>query len=148
MRKKQFDEYFTSPLLDKPPTGPTLPDGDKDSAYPEDEMAARLKAADIALQLGVGTSGGTEIAAHLIRTHLEENPNDAAFKNDFKNAFNAMSRRQLVKLLLLSPFADLEPSVRFFYEHAGLIYFDGERLGADSCEGCQQGDPLGPFLFA
>ena len=29
-----------------------------------------------------------------------------------------------------------------------MIYFDGERLGTDSCEGCQQGDPLGPFLFA
>jgi hypothetical protein len=114
----------------------------------DEGMQARLEAAGIALQLGVGTSGGTEIAAHVIRTHLENNPTDAAFKNDFKNAFNAMSRRKLVELLLLSPFADLEPAVRFFYEHAGLLYFDGERLGADSCEGCQQGDPLGPFLFA
>ena len=148
MRKEQFEEYFTSPQLVEPPTGPTSPDSDEDSTESADEMAARLKAAGIALQLGVGTSGGTEIAAHLIRTHLEDNPNDAAFKNDFKNAFNAMSRRQLVKLLLLSPFADLEPSVRYFYEQAGSIYFDGERLGADSCEGCQQGDPLGPFLFA
>ena len=66
MRKKQFDEYFTSPQLVEPPTGPTSPDGDdEDSTEPVDEMAAQLKAAGIALQLGVGTAGGTEIAAHL-----------------------------------------------------------------------------------
>ena len=101
MRKEKFDTYFTSPLLVEPQTGQTSPDGGEDSADPEDDMASRLWVAGIALQLGVGTSGGTEIAAHLICTHLENHPNDAAFKNDFKNAFNAMSRRQLVRLLLL-----------------------------------------------
>ena len=45
-----------------------------------------------------------------IRTHLELNPTHAAFKNNFSKAFNAMSRRRLVELLLAlrSPFADLE----------------------------------------
>ena len=37
---------------------------------------------------------------------------------------------------------------RLFYEHAGALYFEGERLPADSCEGAQQGDSLGPFIFA
>ena len=47
-----------------------------------------------------------------------------------------------------SPFAHFEPAFRLFYEHAGALYFEGERLPADSCEGAQQGDPLGPFIFA
>ena len=52
--------------------------------------------------------------------------------------------------LLKSPFvralrAGLPP---LLYEHAGALYFEGERLPADSCEGAQQGDPLGPFIFA
>ena len=38
--------------------------------------------------------------------------------------------------------------IRLFYEHAGALYCEGERLPADSCEGAQQGDPLGPFIFA
>ena len=36
--------------------------------------------------------------------------------------------------------------IRLFYEHAGALYCEGERLPADSCEGAQQGDPLGPYL--
>ena len=50
--------------------------------------------------------------------------------------------------MLRSPFAHFEPALRLFYEHAGELYFEGERLPADSCEGAQQGDPLGPFIFA
>ena len=54
----------------------------------------------------------------------------------------------MVEQLLKSPFAHFEPAFRLFYEHAGALYFEGERLPADSCEGAQQGDPLGPFIFA
>ena len=54
----------------------------------------------------------------------------------------------MVERLLKSPFGHFEPAFRLFYEHAGALYFEGERLPADSCEGAQQGDPLGPFIFA
>ena len=101
----------------------------------------------MAVQLGM-SKGGTEIAAKAISTHLELNPTWAAFKNDFSNAFNACARRRMVEQLLKSPFAHFEPAFRLFYEHAGALYFEGERLPADSCEGAQQGDPLGPFIFA
>jgi len=99
------------------------------------------------VQLGM-SKGGTEIAAKAISTHLELNPKWAAFKNDFCNAFNACARRRMVERLLKSPFGHFEPAFRLFYEHAGALYFEGERLPADSCEGAQQGDPLGPFIFA
>ena len=99
------------------------------------------------MQLGM-SKGGTEIAAKAISTHLELNPTWAAFKNDFSNAFNACARRRMVEQLLKSPFGHFEPAFRLFYEHAGALYFEGERLPADSCEGAQQGDPLGPFIFA
>ena len=99
------------------------------------------------MQLGM-SKGGTEIAAKAISTHLELNPKWAAFKNDFCNAFNACARRRMVERLLKSPFGHFEPAFRLFYEHAGALYFEGERLPADSCEGAQQGDPLGPFIFA
>ena len=99
--------------------------------------------------VGLGMSkGGTEIAAKAISTHLELNPKWAAFKNDFSNAFNACARRRMVEQLLKSPFGHFEPAFRLFYEHAGALFFEGERLPADSCEGAQQGDPLGPFIFA
>ena len=54
----------------------------------------------------------------------------------------------MVEQLLKSPFGHFEPAFRLFYEHAGALFFEGERLSADSCEGAQQGDPLGPFIFA
>jgi hypothetical protein len=54
----------------------------------------------------------------------------------------------MVEQLLKSPFGLFEPAFRLFYEHAGALYFEGERLPADSYEGAQQGDPLGPFIFA
>ena len=54
----------------------------------------------------------------------------------------------MVEQLLKSPFGHFEPAFRLFYEHAGALFFEGERLPADSCEGAQQGDPLGPFIFA
>ena len=57
-------------------------------------------------------------------------------------------RERMVERLLKSPFGHFEPAFRLFYEHAGALYFEGERLPADSCEGAQQGDPLGPFIFA
>ena len=90
-------------------------------------------AAGVAVQLGM-SKGGTEIAAKAISTHLELNPKWAAFKNDFSNAFNACARRRLVEQLLKSPFGHFEPAFRLFYEHAGALYFEGERLSADSCD--------------
>ena len=47
-----------------------------------------------------------------------------------------------------SPFAHLEPTVRYYYERAAPLVWEGARLGFDSSEGAQQGDVLGPFLFA
>ena len=94
------------------------------------------------------SKGGTEIAAKAISTHLELNPTWAAFKNDFSNAFNACARRRMVEQLLKSPFGHFEPVFRLFYEHAGALYFEGERLPADSCEGAQQGDPLAHMELA
>ena len=63
----------------------------------------------------------------------KEGYSSAALKNDFSNAFNACARQRMVEQLLKSPFGHFEPAFRLFYEHAGALYFEGERLSADSC---------------
>jgi hypothetical protein len=138
MHKEEFNTFFTAPITAGLPQGsPMLAAGSRPAG-----------ARGVAVQLGVGTRGGTEIAAKTIGAHLELNPTWAAFKNDFSNAFNCCSRRRMVEQLMQSPFAHFEPALRFFYEQAGDLYFEGEQLLEGSCEGAQQGDPLGPFIFA
>jgi len=100
-----------------------------------------------ALQFGF-SSAGTEMAARTISTLLELNPDWAALKNDFSNAFNTVSRRRIVECLMESPFAHLESAVRCMYELPSALYWEGELFRRASETGCVQGCPLSPFLFA
>ena len=148
--KEDFDSFFTAPVGPPPDTtGASSADGATGGTGAGSAAAADSGAHwVVAMQLGVGSRCGTEIAAKAISLHLEQNPGWAAFQHDFSNAFNAVARRRIVERLLLTPFAHLEPAVRFFFEHTGKLFWEGERLSADSCEGAQQGDPLGSFLIA
>ena len=50
------------------------------------------------IQLGVGTPGGCEAAAHAARRFLETMPNDnVVVKLDFSNAFNCLHRSDVLK---------------------------------------------------
>ena len=96
-------------------------------------------------QLGVGMAGGCEAAIHAARRFLCEAPSDYVLaKLDFSNAFNCLHRDTM-----LSAVADQLPKIYRFchlaYSVATSLVF-GE-FEIESCEGAQQGDPLGPLLF-
>lgn len=97
-------------------------------------------------QLGVGVKGGVEAAIHSVRCLIEGLPDSWSFlKIDFKNAFNTLRRDSLLETVKLQC-----PDI-FNYCHTayGLVTSLGYQDHIiDSCEGVQQGDPLGPLLFA
>ena len=98
------------------------------------------------LQLGVGARGGVEAAVHSVRGVVENLPNNWSFlKIDFKNAFNNLRRDSLLEAVKQHC-----PSI---FNYCLLAYGQTTELGyqdhvIESCEGVQQGDPLGPLLFA
>ena len=88
-----------------------------------------------------------------VRTHLGLNPGHAVASDDKKNGFNTMWRRAIFRGLRRW-FPELIPTVRLWYARRGCLFTFGS-LATDcdgrvyySEEGCAQGDPLGPFLWA
>ena len=66
-------------------------------------------------------------------------------KVDFQNAFNTLSRQAIVDAVA-TQFPSLSRWVTWCYAEESDLYFGKTRLG--SAAGVQQGDPLGPLLFA
>ena len=100
------------------------------------------------LQLGVACRAGAEKVAHALRGCIEEHWMDEDFvvlKVDMRNAFNIVSR-QAVLDQCATFFPELLPWVSWCYGTHPLLWHP---LGQISSEpGVQQGDPLGPLLFA
>ena len=67
------------------------------------------------------------------------------FKPDFSNAFNIL-RREAVLEDVRSHFPELEHWVRWTYCDHSNLRFGRHKLSSQV--GMQQGNPLGPFLFA
>lgn len=101
-------------------------------------------------QLGVGAKAGTERIAHLVRLIVKANEESNDFvilKVDAKNAFNLMSRASiLLELEEEKNFPELSAWVKWTYENPSILWYADEMLSSD--DGVQQGDPLGPLLFA
>jgi hypothetical protein len=98
------------------------------------------------IQLGVGTPGGCEAAVHAARRYAESMPaGHCIVKLDFANAFNSLHRDAMLQgveqrmpgIYKFCHLAYSRPSVLQYV--AGLVIL--------SCEGPQQGDPLGGSLF-
>ena len=99
------------------------------------------------IQLGYGTPGGCETAAHATRRFLgnsvDGNP-CLVMKIDYKNAFNSIHRDVLLKVVR-DLFPEIYPFVWQCYSSPSTLFF-GEFV-LQSATGVQQGDPLGPALF-
>ena len=100
-------------------------------------------------QLGVGSHGGAEAivrAASMIVAGKGHDPDTALMKIDFRNAFNLLSRNVFLKELD-DEIPELAHWARWCYKSPSHLWFqDGSPL--ESSEGVQQGDPIGPLLFA
>lgn len=96
-------------------------------------------------QLGFGISKGAEAAAHAARIYLQHLPPESLLlKLDIKNAFNSL-RRDKMFLAVKEHAPELLPLVLSAYSSPSSL-FCGDSV-INSCEGVQQGDPLGPLLF-
>jgi len=118
-----------------------------------EEAAERAESCNVPLQVGVGLAGGAEVAIQLLREHLRRHPSHAIASDDKRNGFNCISRKAIFSGLRRW-FPDLIPTVALWYsKRRRLFLFNDEARDSsgdifDSAEGCAQGDPLGPFLFA
>ena len=100
------------------------------------------------LQVGVGVKGGSDATVHTFRRLYQDNKsrNDVAIlKLDFANAFNSVSRAPMLQAVA-DHIPDLLPWVSFCYSSAPMLFAGDKILFSET--GVQQGDPLGPFLFA
>jgi hypothetical protein len=98
-------------------------------------------------QFGVAVPSGLEGIVHTFRRLTADDCDERiVVKVDFTNAFNSMERAVFIAavdhhLPVLAPF------VRAAYSSPSTLYF-GDRATVPSAGGAQQGDPLGPALFA
>ena len=98
------------------------------------------------LQLGVGVKGGCEAAVHATRRLITDLPDGwAATKLDYSNAFNTLRRDRMLQTVEASV-PELLPFCLLAYQNPSLLAYGNRSVL--SCEGVQQGDPLGPLLFS
>ncbi|GKE83498.1 auxilin-like protein, partial [Tanacetum coccineum] len=99
-------------------------------------------------QFGVGVPGGCEAVLHSMNRLIEAKGDEVGLSMllvDFKNAFNLVDMSVLLhETRARCP--SIAPWVEFCYSQPARLYYDDIILW--SCQGVQQGDPLGPLLFA
>ena len=99
-------------------------------------------------QFGVACKAGVEKIVHSLRRCIDENwlsGDFVVFKVDMSNAFNMVSR-QAVLDECATFFPELLPWVSWCYGSHTLLWHPMGQISSQS--GVQQGDPLGPMLFA
>ena len=99
-------------------------------------------------QAGVAVKGGAEKAVHAVRAWTQRRAGSRTkvlVKLDFSNAFNCVSRDAVLQQAC-QHFPALARWAVWCYQQPTRRQF-GERA-LDSCSGVQQGDHLGPLLFA
>jgi hypothetical protein len=99
-------------------------------------------------QVGVACPAGVERAVHATRSLIKDHWEDddfAILKVDMRNAFNTVSRQEVVDQCALH-LPEIVPWVLYCYKsHPRLWHVLGSLWSA---AGVQQGDPLGPVIFA
>ncbi|GJZ93341.1 putative reverse transcriptase domain-containing protein [Tanacetum coccineum] len=100
------------------------------------------------LQFRIGVAGGSEAIFHSVNRLIEAFGNDVCLSMllvDFKNAFNLVDREVMLREVRLRCPA-ISRWVGFCYSYPSRLYYGEHTLW--SCQGVQQGDPLGPLLFS
>ena len=100
------------------------------------------------VQLGVGVSGGAEAVLHAFNRAIRAEDFDAQLLLvlvDFENAFNEVNRQSFLDIVR-ERFPAIYPWVFFCYSIGAPLFLSSTVLYATT--GVQQGDPLGPVLFA
>ena len=96
------------------------------------------------------TSSGLEVLTHSVTALLEAHPDWVDAAVDFRNAFNALHRREFFSVVE-SSFPDLLPWVSTMYSCPTELFYrldDSTSATIESRCGTRQGCPLGAQLFA
>lgn len=99
-------------------------------------------------QFGVGVPSGAEAVLHSANRFLNEFHSDgslAMLTVDFSNAFNLVDRTTLLQEVR-THCPSISLWVEFLYGQSARLYVGDDHIW--STTGVQQGDPLGPLLFA
>lgn len=97
-------------------------------------------------QFGFGTKKGCEEIVHATRSFLdqEESVDKCVLKIDYSNAFNSVNRDFMLRAVKQKSPGIFNFVWQAYFTPSKLFFCGNEIL---SISGCQQGDPLGPFLF-
>jgi hypothetical protein len=95
-------------------------------------------------QLGVGVKCGSEIIYKAVERKLRFRPDLVLLQVDLTNAFNLCDRSTFLKQL--QAFPAIFRWTQWVYGSHPWLFFGNNII--PSAQGVQQGDPLGPFLFA
>ena len=99
-------------------------------------------------QIGVAAPLGAEVGSQTVRQWCERNQTSEGkliFVADFENAFNTIDRGMFLREVR-HRMPGLARWVEWCYRRPTNLYFDGVVIRSEV--GVQQGDPLGPLLFA
>ena len=99
-------------------------------------------------QVGVGVPAACESVIHSVRDFIKANDHRsdmAMLKIDFTNAFNLVDRQTFINEVKVK-FPSIYNWVVYCYGDESLLDYNGFTIQS-SC-GVQQGDPIGPLLFA
>ena len=101
------------------------------------------------IQLGVSVKGGAEAAVHAVRTiitnNIASNDHKIVVKLDMMNALNSVRRDHVLQTCM-----DRTPEIAklSFLAYSKLSSVNASGHSISSSTGVQQGDPIGPLLYA